>query len=347
MVETEKQIHERMMYNTDDEYDKSEGGFIWDADMAAAIELSTLQEEIEYVESLIDIENLFDDELTRFVYQRTGRIRKLATKSTTTVVISGSSGSTINIGDLVGTDTLNFVALETAVIGESGLVNVLVESLEFGDIGNVPANSINRFPVSISGLVNVYNPESVTNGYEAETDDELRERYYDKLQRPGKAGNKYHYEEWAKEVVGVGDVRVFPRFNGPLTMKVVIIDANKQPASAELVADVTEHITNEMPFGVTELVVLSATPVPINITVDLILASGYIEPLVVEKIKTNISNYLKEIAFNTTFVSYAKIGSEIIDSEGVLDYTNLVVNGGIANVSIGDEEVAIMGGVNE
>lgn len=347
MVETEKQIHERMMYNTDDEYDKSEGGFIWDANMAAAIELSTLQEEIEYVEGLIDVENLFDDELTRFVYQRTGVNRKLATKSTTTVVISGSSGATINIGDLVGTDSLNFVVLENKVVGESGLVSVLVESAEYGDIGNVPANSINRFPVSISGLVNVYNPEPLTNGYEAETDDELRQRYYDKLQRPGKAGNKYHYEEWAKEVVGVGDVRVVPRFNGPLTMKVVIIDANKQPASAELVTDVIEHITDEMPFGVEELVVLSATPVPINITVDLTLASGYTEPLVIEKIKSNISNYLKEIAFKTTFVSYAKIGSEIIDSEGVLDYSNLVINGSTANISIGNEEVAIVGGVNE
>lgn len=346
-METEQQIHDRMLSNVDEEYDKSVGSFIYDSTKPAAIEIAKQQGEIQIVESKMDVENLEDEELSRFVYQRTGIERKPATIANTTVVISGSVGASIEIGDLVGSDNVYFESLEDKTIGESGLMHVLVESQIFGPIANVPANSINRFPASISGLVDVYNPEPVTNGYEAETDDELRQRYYDKFQRPAKAGNKYHYEEWAKEVVGVGDVRVFPKFNGPLTMKIVIIDANRQPASAELVADVEEHIANEMPFGVDELVVLSATPVPVNITVDLTLANGYTELLVIGKIKTNISNYLKKIAFQSTFVSYAKIGSEIIDSEGVLDYSGLLVNGGISNIPIGNEEVAIIGGVNE
>ncbi|KXS40991.1 MAG: baseplate j family protein, partial [Candidatus Frackibacter sp. T328-2] len=39
------------------------------------------------------------------------------------------------------------------------------------------------------------------------------------------------------------------------------------------------------------------------------------------------------------------IGSNILDSEGVIDYTNLLVNGGTSNVSIGDEDVAELGNV--
>ena len=346
-METEKEIHSRMLSNVGDEYDKSDGSFIYDATKPAAIEFEKQQQDIAIVQGKMDIENLIGDELARFVYQRTGITRKPATTATTTVVISGAEGSVINQGDLVGTDTLNFVVLESVIIPQSGQVSVLVASQLEGAIGNVPANSINRFPVSIIGLINVFNPEAVRNGYEAETDAELKERYYDKLQRPGKAGNPYHYEEWAKEVIGVGDVRVFPKFNGPLTMKVVIIDANKQPADDGLVSKTLEHISNEMPFGVDELVVLSATPVPIDITVNLTLASGYTEAMVIGNIKENIETYLKKIAFNTTFVSYAKIGSEIIDSEGVLDYQNLLVNGTIANVPIGVEEIATVGGVNE
>lgn len=346
-METEQAIHNRMLSNIDEEHDKSDGSFIFDSTEVAAIEFAEQQKEIKKVQDKLDVENLTGDELTRFVYQRTGQKRKPATKGTTTVIISGSTGSEINIGDLVGTDTINFVSVEQKTIGESGMVHLLVESEEYGIIGNVPANSINRFPASISGLVDVYNPEPVTNGYEEESDDELRQRYYDKLQRPGKAGNKYHYEEWAKEVVGVGGVRVIPRFNGPLTMKVVIIDSNKQPANMELVQAVTEHIENEMPFGVEELAVLSATGLPLDISVTLTLSSGYIEAAVIETIKKNVAEYLKKIAFQSTFVSYAKIGSEIIDSEGVLDYANLLVNGGISNIPIDDEEVAIVGGVNE
>lgn len=341
-----EEIHGRMMANVDDDYDKSNGSFIWDSTKVSAIELGVLHEKAEEIQSKQDVENLTDNELTRFVYQRTGIIRKPATKAVTTVIISGSVGSVIQVGDLVGTDTHNFVSLEEKTVGESGTVNVLVESEEFGSVGNVPMGAINRFPVSISGLANVYNPNPVTNGYEAESDSELRQRYYDKLQRPGKAGNKYHYEEWAKSVVGVGDARVIPRWNGPLTVKVVLIDSNRQPASPELVDEVFDYIEEERPFGA-DVTVVSAAGVPINISVTLSLAPEYVEEDVVQTIAVNLANYLRGLAFKSTFVSYAKIGSEIIDSEGVIDYQDLLVNGGVANIPIGNEEVAIMGGVNE
>lgn len=342
-METEQEIHRRMLSNVDEEYDKSDGSFIFDSTETAAIEFVKQQKEIAVVESKMDIENITGEELTRFVYQRTGIKRKLATKSVTTVVISGSEGSAIKKGDLVGTDTLNFIILEDVIIPISGQVTVFVSSEQYGAIGNVPANSISRFPISINGLINVFNPEQVTNGYEAETDVELRQRYYDKLQKPGKAGNKYHYEEWANEVVGVGGVRVIPKFNGPLTMKVVIIDSNKQPSSTELAQSVEGHIINEMPFGVEELKVVSGSAVPIDISVKLIKSSSVTNAEVEENIKKSISDYLKEIAFEAAYASYARLGGLIIESDGVLDYSNLFVNNGTTNIPIGNEEVAILG----
>lgn len=336
-----------MLGKIGEEHDKSTGSFIYDATKPAAIEFETKSKEIAAVQAKLDVENLSDKELERFIYQRTGIERKPATKTTEEVIISGSQGSSISKGDLVGTDTINFVSLEDKEINDSGLMHVLVECEKPGVIGNVPANSITKFPVTLPGLINVYNPRPFTNGYEAESDVDLRQRYYDKLQKPGKAGNKYHYLEWAKEVTGVGDARVVPRFNGPLTMKVVIINANKQPASSELVQEVREHIENEMPFGVEELNVISAAAVPINLSVTLTLADGYTEEMVKTYIKKNGMEYLQQIAFKTSFVSYAKIGALIIASEGVLDYQDLLINGGAANIAIGNEEVAIMGGVNE
>ena len=57
--------------------------------------------------------------------------------------------------------------------------------------------------------------------------------------------------------------------------------------------------------------------------------------------------YLKEIAFKVSYVSYAKTGSEVIESEGVLDYQDLLINGSTANVVIPEDGVPVMGGVNE
>ncbi|MBX8942579.1 baseplate J/gp47 family protein [Lysinibacillus sp. K60] len=346
-MESEKVVHDRMLSNIDNEYDKSPGNYIFDITKAPAIEFALQQKKIAAVQEKLDIEKQTGDELTRTVYQRTGIKRKLATQATTTVIVSGTAGTLVKVGELVGTDTILFTVIEDAILNESGFAHIRVQCNEFGQVGNVPANAIKNFPVSINGLVNVYNPDPVVNGYDEETDKDLRQRYYDKLQRPGKAGNKYHYREWALEVAGTGDAKVFPRYNGPLTMKVVVIDANKLPASIELVDDVRAHIEEEMPFGVEDLLVIAAEAFILNLTATLSIMPGYTEEIAITNIKANITTFLKEIAFKTSFVSYAKIGALIIDSEGILDYQDLLINGLTTNVVIPEDSVAVMGGVNE
>lgn len=309
---SEEQIKDDMLKNIQNTVDKTQNSLIHDALSPASIEFALMYLNLEEIADKLDVENLRGEELERFVYPRTGITRKYATKAITTVIVSGQEGSKIKKGDLVGSDTVNFISLEERIIGASGQTTVIVSCESFGSIGNVPANSINKFPVTIPGLVDVYNPDAVTNGYNAETDDELRQRYYDKLQRPGKAGNKYHYEEWAKEVVGVGDVRVFPRWDGPLTVKVVIVDANKLPADGELVDRVEAHIEGERPFGA-DVTVVSATGKEIDVTVDLTVANGYTEGEVKDIIKGNLIKYFKEIAFKSNYVSYAMVGSAYLD----------------------------------
>ena len=71
------------------------------------------------------------------------------------------------------------------------------------------------------------------------------------------------------------------------------------------------------------------------------------EATVIANIRTSLTEYLKELAFNTSVVSYVKIGALIIESDGIADYENLLVNGGTGNIEILDDQVAITGGVNE
>lgn len=348
MAETELEIHNRMLAGISDEYDKSDGSFIYDATRPPSIELALLQNQINSVESKLDIMNLKDDELSRFVYARTGITRKSATHANSILKIVGNAGTKINQGDLASTPSgVLYEFIESTTIDSTGIINVKVICQLPGAIGNTPANTITILPITIDGIVSITNTNAVTNGYDAETDEELRERYFDKLQRPGKAGNKYHFEEWAKSVVGVGDARCIPRYNGPLSVKIIIIDSNGMPASSELVATTRTLIESEMAFGVEDLSVVGATAVPINLAVTLRLLSSAVMGTVVANIKANIKAYLKELAFKANRVSYAKIGALIIETEGVADYENLLVNGATANVEILDDQVAVMGGVNE
>lgn len=343
-TETEQQIHRRMLDNVDGDHDRSVGSFIYDATKPPAIEFAAQQREVKIVEDKLDVENLRGDELTRFVFQRTGIKRKPATYATTIVTISGTKGSKVMVGDVVGTDTLTFIVQEETTIGESGVIHVPVQCSEPGSIGNVPADTITRFPVSISGMVDVYNADEVTNGYDEEGDNELRKRYYDRLQRPGKAGNAYHYQEWALETLGVGGARVIPRWNGPLTVKVVIIDSNSKPADEELVETVFEHIEEERPFGA-DVTVVGAEAVAINVKVNILNYVGTDPDLIDVAIRDNLSDYLKNVAFQRHHVSYARIGSVILNTDGVMDYNDLLVNGSTKNVKIENVEVAVLGDV--
>jgi len=341
---TEENIKKEMLDNISDGIDKSENSFIHDAISPAAIKFAEAYIDLEVLSGKLDVENLEGEELERFIYQRTGIERKPATKATTIVIITGQEGAKISKGDLVGADTVNFISMEDKTIDLTGQMEVLVECEEYGTIGNVPAGSINYFPVSIPGLISVTNPEPITNGYDAESDESLLERYYERIRTPATSGNKYHYLNWAKEVTGVGDARVIPLWDGPGTVKVVIIDSNKEPASQALIDEVSKHIEEERPIGA-DVIVISAQPKKINVELTIIKDEMFTLEQVRAKVEKNINNYFKETAFKVNFISYARIGKTILETEGVLDYSNLIVNGNIENIPLKYEEVPILGEV--
>jgi hypothetical protein len=92
---------------------------------------------------------------------------------------------------------------------------------------------------------------------------------------------------------------------------------------------------------------VSATSLQINISVTLSVdtVNNFTLDTAKANIITNITEYLQSIAFVNDYVSYAHIGSTIFNSEGVTDYSNLLVNAGTSNIPIGSEEVAIIGSV--
>ncbi len=345
MYRSEEQIKQDMLNNVKNTVDKTQNSLVHDALSPAAIEFALMYMELEEVANKLDVENLSGEELERFIYQRTGIERKPATKATTVVTISGQEGAKISKGDLVGADTVNFISIEDKTIGPTGQMTVLVECEIPGTVGNVPTGAIRYFPVSIPGLTSVTNLEPVVNGYDAESDEELRQRYYKKIRTPSISGNKHHYIQWAKEITGVGDARVVPLWNGPGTVKVVIIDSNKQPASNDLVQAVKEHIEEERPIGA-NVTIVSAVSHPIYIELTEIIDEMHTIQQIREKIEENIKKYLKEIAFKANFISYAQIGKTILETEGVLDYSGLTINENISNISLGYEEVPVLGEVD-
>lgn len=342
MSDTSETIQERLLSNISDDYDKSKGSFFSDIAKTHAIEFAEQNKASEGILDKAFIDTSYGNYLDRKVIEQ-GLIRKQATQATGDVIITGQEGAEIKAGDKVASDTVTYTIKEDKIIDSRRNIAVKVESDEFGSKGNCPVGAIKYFPITISGVVAVTNTEKIDNGYESETDDELRSRYIDKVRTPPTSGNKYHYLTSAKEVIGVGDAKVFPLWNGNGTVKVVIVNSNKRGANTELINTVSMHIEDNRPIGAT-VTVASAVEKAINISSTFIIdTNNYTLEQVKTNIQSNVAKYLADIAFTETSISYAKIGSLIIASNGILDYSDLTINGGTANISIGAEEVAVIG----
>lgn len=336
------EIQKEMLNVISDNFDKSEGGFTYDILKATAIQLEKRDEQNTVILNKMDVENLTGDELTRFVFQRTGLSRKLATYAETPVKVTGNVGATIKIGDLVAAGEIFYEFIENATIGETGFAVMNVGCQQPGIIGNVPANQITSFPVTLPGITSVTNEQAVTSGYEEETDDSLRDRYYEKLQKPGKAGNEFHYLEWARSVTGVGKVKVFPRWNGALTVKVSILDENIGVAEQQLITTVADYIETQRPFGAI-VTVATGVELPVNISAKLTLEQNFTLEDVKESLNEKIAEYLKTLSYVAEYVSFAQIGKVILNVPGVIDYQNLTLNETTENIQLDAESVPVVG----
>lgn len=335
------EILEYMLTGIPEEYDTSVGSFFYDI-------LYPVAERIYYLYSqmLLIADNAFaltakGEYLDRKAAEQ-GITRRSATYATGIARIYGNRGEIIRAGSKLAADNILFSVDESATIPEDGYADVYITCVTAGDAGNVKVGAINRFPVTLPGLTSVSNITATTGGYDEENDYDLLERYLEKVSRPNVSGNKYHYIEWAKEIVGVGNVQVIPLWNGPGTVKLIITDTDNQPADEDLVAEVKAHIDNNRPIGA-DVTVESAASLTIDISVKI---ESEIKDKIKPEIETAIYNYLSEVSLNKAYVSYAKIGGIILSISGVEDYSELVINEGTANIQLDDGVIPVLGSVN-
>jgi uncharacterized phage protein gp47/JayE len=333
-------ILNRMLGNMSDATDKTEGYLTYDNASASSIEMNKALTKLDDVVTKFDISNLVGDELDARVYERTGLTRNEATYATTSLTINGNV--TIDIGDLFQTTSrVQFASTDTKTITTTGTINI--KALVAGSSGNVPANQITQLPISISGITSVNNVSTSSGGYDAESDTALLERYYEKIQTPQTGGNIAQFVSLIKAYAGVGDVKVYPTWNGNNTIKLVIIDSNRVPPSTGFVNSAQAYIdptgstwgqgSGVAPFGAFTTVV-AATTKTINVSFTAIKDLNYSDAQRLANFTTALTNYLKSIAFNASAVSYNKIGSLIIDTEGFTDYSNLTINGGTTQIPL-------------
>ncbi|EHL05065.1 baseplate J-like protein [Desulfitobacterium hafniense DP7] len=272
-----------------------------------------------------------------------GITRKTGTKATAALHFTGVDGKVVPKGTVFLTsDGLEFVT-ESAVTITAGAASTTAIAAEVGEAYNVPGGSITQQIVSISGLTGVTSDAAV-GGTDPESNKSLVERLYAYLRKPATSGNVYHYEQWALAVDGVGGVKVAPLWNGPGTVKVLIVSPAKAPVDQEVVTRCTDHIQQNRPIGAT-VTVESASALTINVEATITIESTTTKSAVKEAFANNLNAYLQSIAFEKYELIYNRLAFMLLDIEGVIDYADLTVNGGTSNIAIAANEVPVAGTV--
>ena len=268
-----------------------------------------------------------------------GVVRKAATTAIGKIIVSGKARARIIKGSLFATaGGIKFYTTEDAEVGTDGTVEISVIAGSAGTSGNVGAGTINQIPMSIPNIASVSNTAATYNGFEEENDAELLQRYLLKVRTPATSGNKYHYQQWALSVDGVGQCKVLPLWNGPGTVKIIIINSNNATASQETIDAVAGYIETVRPIGAT-VTVTSPTPLAVNITADI---EGTADT---EAIKKAVNTYFKAGGFDMKKVTMAQIGRILMNLGTITDYDNLELNGAAKSVIVGADQLAACGEV--
>lgn len=332
-------ILQRMLSRVPATIDKREGSIIYDACAPAAAELAQ-----HYIDLDIQLKLAFGTTSSgEYLDLRTndyGVSRQTATPAQRKGLFFGNGSAPLDvpIGSRYSAEDLNYVAVEKLADGQ-----FLLQCEAAGTKGNRYFGTL--LPIDyVAGLVRAELADVLVPGEDVESDGSLRARYLHRVRNPSSGGNPADYRDWAMAVAGVGGAKVYSLWNGPGTVKVVIVDSNKEPASPTLVSETADYIESVRPIGAA-VTVVSATAAPIEVAATVVLAAGYTLQGVTDTFSEAVEAYFREIAFTAAYVSIAAIGVLLLSIPGVLDYTGLTLDGGTNNVPLGEEEIPALASV--
>ena len=329
-----------MLDNMSNDIDKREGSFVSNMVSPVGTEFAKYYIELDNILSIMFLEDATNEFLDKKVYDF-GIYRKIGTSARGTIKVTGTNGTFIPKGsEVLSQGELVFYTLnDTWIENEEAIIEV--EASNVGVDFNIIANSIDKFAKKIDGVSSVTNEEEFKEGTDAETDEELRERFFEIIRRPATSGNIYHYEQWAKEIDGINQARVKPLWNGNGTVK-VIVSNNNNIVEEDIVRKCQEHINKVRPVGA-DVTVITPTKLDITVSANIYVEDGFDATQAKIDFETNLREYLKSC---TDTVIYTRVASCLGSVEGIKDYTELKVNGGVSNIPYDDEKLPIVKNIN-
>ena len=212
--------------------------------------------------------------------------RKDPTFARGTVTFTGTAGTVVPIATLL-TGPIDYETTEEIVIG-AGPSESAVRALSPGTVGNLVPGETLSVQTPMIGVDNSAVVVQLSGGTNTETDEELRERILERIQKPPMGGDADDYVAWAKAIPAVTRAWCAPLEMGMGTVTLrFMMDALRADNDGfplpEDVAIVRAELDRQRPVAVRDFFCVSPAPQAINFTLDLKAADSMATRGAVEK----------------------------------------------------------------
>lgn len=359
---TYENLLEDVLNNAPEDIDTRQGSIYYDAISGILLKIAKLYTDLELVFDLSQLDTT-EGKFLDMKASESGVTRLPATPAQYKAVFEGKVPQQ---GERFFTDGQYFT-LQT-VMNELHFVAEIAGTSGNDIYAGTPAVPLSNLPELKSAMFG----EIAEYGNDAESDESLRTRVKEKIAGEATNGNKQHYKTWCESVSGVGKARIYPLWNGPNTVKAVLISPLGLPCSERIVAEVQEYV-DPATMGYTAEVdgriytvgdglgggmanlgahftAVSAGGLTINVTADVELAAGVSLGVAQKSVEEALKNHLAALALEAMstdgiVVRTSTIGALISGIPEIIDYHNLLINDSTENIIPCDDDVPILGEV--
>lgn len=350
-------IHARMLAvakQYDPDVDTQLGSPVWDAQRPSAEEIESVQISIVNAVSAVIPATSWGDYLDDHVAEA-GLTRKPGDVATGSVTLKSTVDVTIPIGTVLATiNGLEFVTDAEAVITppesqpdpdnpEPGATTVNVTANAVGREYNISPYTLRLVPRAFEGIVTVEQTQSMSGGVDAESDADLRERYFAVIRNRSGAGNPDNYKGWALEVNGTKAAKVFRATPSPGSVTIAVASQEGVPDST--LVDEVQTLIDARANVLSNNIVVPATALPVNIEGTLTLMPDTLLADVQTAFEDGVTAYLESLYYTGEPVRYSAVYQLLLNTTGVLDVSDFTLNNAVANILAEGTDIATLGAV--
>ncbi len=205
-----------------DDIDMREGSLLSIVLSAAAMQFSMLTAEMDVM-----FESAYPDTAGEKNLDRLVKMLDITRRKASKAIVRVDSDTKLEVGErFIGGDyRYSIISVEDGYY--------LAECSTYGEAPNSYIGEL--VPLSaFEGAANIRVTEVVSKGLEEESDEQLRERFYQKMNYPVFAGNMNYYRQVVAEIEGIAGVKIIPPAEGGGEIRAVVIDKDLGVPSEEL-----------------------------------------------------------------------------------------------------------------